>query len=338
MKKLNKYYVWHLLSLLLLALILVQTSAVAKSPVPSVILSKLIGEKQIHSKSKKYEDYFIPILDGTLHYKTVGSGPALVISNGGPGWTCEHIEDFGEQVASLGYRVIIYDQRGTGQSVLNRIDSTTVTLNLMLADVEQIRKHLNLKTWIVMGHSFGSMLSAMYAARFPNVIEKLILLSPPGTDLSFLSDYQANLNMRLSPEELANVRYWSSPERIEAQPAEAGYQQVVNTLSAFVNDKSKLPLLKQTINATTYTISVAQLVWSDLMWTNYDVSKQVRRYRNKCLVLAGRQDALSQHVIVETSNRFTKSQLHWLDECAHAIWVDQPDKTLEVINSFLKAR
>lgn len=287
--------------------------------------------------SDKFKHFNIPTKGGTLHFQTIGRGRTIVINNGGPGWTCKHIESFGEKIAALGYRVVMYDQRGTGRSVLTKTDSVTVTVEHMLGDLETLRSHLNLKTWTVLGHSFGSILSALYAARFPNVIEKLVLLAPPGTDLTFLSDYQANLNMRLTLEERENISYWSAPERLAEQPERAAYEQVVNTLSAFVYDKSQLPTLRASINTKTYNINVAQLVWSDLFRINYDISHQLEQFKNKCLIVAGKQDALSQSAIERTAHCFPKSELVWLDECAHILWADQPTALYSTIGKFLDA-
>lgn len=284
-----------------------------------------------------YEHHTIPIQDGILHYQTIGHGPTILLSNGGPGWTCEHIESLGRGVAELGYQMIIYDQRGTGQSTLSRIDSTTITMQKMIADMERLRNHLKLEKWIVMGHSFGSMLSAMYASRFPKVTEKLILLSPPGTDLEFLSDYQDNLNKRLSPEQLKNLSYWTSAARMTAEPEQAAYEQVMNTLPAFIHDKSKLPILEKAITKKTYSLPIGQLVWSDLFETNYYVTEDVKRFKNRCLIVAGRQDALPQQGFEQVAKQFLKSELHWIDECAHALWVDQPDKLYAIVGKFLKA-
>lgn len=283
-----------------------------------------------------YEHHAISIQDGILHYQIIGQGPTILLSNGGPGWSCEHIEPLGQGIASLGYRVLIYDQRGTGQSTLNRVDSTTISMEKMIADMEQLRRHLKLERWIVMGHSFGSMLSAMYASRFPKVIEKLILLAPPGIDLEFLSDYQDNLNKRLSPEQLKNIAYWTSTERMVKEPEQAAYEQVINTLPAFIYDKTKLPMLERVITKKTYSLAIGQLVWSDLFETNFNIVKDVKKFKNRCLIIAGRQDALPQQGFEQVAKQFLKSELRWIDECAHALWVDQPHELYEIVIKFLK--
>ena len=287
--------------------------------------------------SAKFEHFNIPTKGGTLHLQTIGQGRTVIINNGGPGWTCDHIKSFGESIAALGYRVIIYDQRGTGRSTLIKSDSTTITIENMLGDLETLRSHLKLKSWTVIGHSFGSILSMLYAARFPNAIERLVLLAPPGTDLTFLSDYQANLNMRLTNEEQENIAYWSAPERIDSLPERAAYEQVVNTLSAFVYDKNQLPVLKASIDMQTYNINVAQLVWKDLFRTNYDIGREMKKFKSKCLIVAGKQDALSQTVVEQTAHRILKSELVWLNECAHILWADQPTALYNTIGKFLDA-
>jgi pimeloyl-ACP methyl ester carboxylesterase len=142
--------------------------------------------------------------------------------------------------------------------------------------------------------------------------------------------------MRLSSEELDNLAYWSSPEKMSEQPERAAYEQVINTLSAFVYNKNQLPLLKASINRSTYNLKIAQMVWNDLLKIDYDITRQAKKFKNRCLIIAGRQDALSQRVIEQTANRFSNSELFWLDDCAHILWVDQPDKLYEIVGKFLK--
>src|SRR6476660_614183 len=62
--------------------------------------------------------------DVTLHYQTMGRGEPVLILSGGPGAPSTYLEPVYEDVARHA-RAILLDQRGTGRSVLTRIDSTT---------------------------------------------------------------------------------------------------------------------------------------------------------------------------------------------------------------------
>src|SRR5450432_3172955 len=100
---------------------------------------------------------------------------------------------------------IIYDQRGTGKSTLQKVDSSTITMKLMVEDLESLRVHLKIKKWIILGHSFGGMLASYYATLYPENIESLILSSSGGIDLGLLSYVSNRVDSRLTVGELDSL-------------------------------------------------------------------------------------------------------------------------------------
>ena len=62
------------------------------------------------------------------------------------------------------YRIILFDQRGTGKSKPNKLIESNTT-NFLINDIEKIRKKLNINKWIVGGGSWGSTLGLAYAIR-----------------------------------------------------------------------------------------------------------------------------------------------------------------------------
>jgi proline iminopeptidase len=87
----------------------------------------------------------------------------VLIINGGPGMNSDGFVGVAQKL-SKNNRTIIYDQRGTGRSTLTKTDTSTITMKLMAADIEALRKQLNIKSWIILGHSFGGMLASYYAS------------------------------------------------------------------------------------------------------------------------------------------------------------------------------
>lgn len=72
------------------------------------------------------------------------------------------------------YRIILFDQRGSGQSTPHA-DLTNNTTQELVNDMEVIRKHLNIKQWIIFGGSWGATLSLVYAQTHPENVLGLIL-------------------------------------------------------------------------------------------------------------------------------------------------------------------
>ena len=113
-----------------------------------------------------------PIHD--LYVEEVGNsaGQPVVFLHGGPGsgLSTKHRRFFDPKH----YRVILFDQRGSGQSDPHACLEENTTQHLV-ADIEQIRKFLGINRWLVFGGSWGSTLALVYAEAHPEVVTGLIL-------------------------------------------------------------------------------------------------------------------------------------------------------------------
>ncbi|SMC83208.1 alpha/beta fold hydrolase [Lentzea albidocapillata] len=114
--------------------------------------------------------------DGTeLAYREEGEGTPLIVLAGGPGRASEYLETLGGLDASR--RLIVLDNRGTGASD-EPADPFTYRRDMLVRDVEMLRRHLGLDVVDVVGHSAGAGIAMGYAADFPEHVGKLVLLTP----------------------------------------------------------------------------------------------------------------------------------------------------------------
>ena len=72
------------------------------------------------------------------------------------------------------YRVVLFDQRGCGQSTPagSTLENTTSHL---VADIEQLRHHLGVEQWLLFGGSWGSTLSLAYAIAHTDRVAGMVL-------------------------------------------------------------------------------------------------------------------------------------------------------------------
>src|ERR1700712_3378551 len=73
-----------------------------------------------------------------IYYRTFGTGKPLLIINGGPGMNSDGFIDLA-RILSKNNETIIYDQRGTGRSNVQKLDTSTITMKLMVQDLESLR-------------------------------------------------------------------------------------------------------------------------------------------------------------------------------------------------------
>ena len=109
-----------------------------------------------------------------LYYEQVGNsdGKPAVFLHGGPGGglTLDYRRYFNPDV----YRVVLFDQRGSGKSTPHASIEENTTWDLV-ADIERLREHLGIESWLVFGGSWGSTLALAYAETHPDRVTELVL-------------------------------------------------------------------------------------------------------------------------------------------------------------------
>lgn len=110
----------------------------------------------------------------TLHIEECGNplGTPVLFVHGGPGggYASIHRQFFNPSH----YRIILFDQRGSGKSRPHACLTNNTTAHL-IEDIEKIRRHLKIEKWLLFGGSWGSTLSLLYAQAYPERATGLIL-------------------------------------------------------------------------------------------------------------------------------------------------------------------
>jgi len=109
-----------------------------------------------------------------LYYEQCGNpdGQPVVFLHGGPG--AGLIPDYRRFFDPHAYRIILFDQRGSGQSTPHACLEDNTTWHLV-DDIERLRTELGIKHWLVFGGSWGSTLSLAYAEAHPERVRGLVL-------------------------------------------------------------------------------------------------------------------------------------------------------------------
>ncbi|GAA3379261.1 hypothetical protein GCM10020367_62100 [Streptomyces sannanensis] len=114
--------------------------------------------------------------DGTeLAYHLRGKGEPLICLPGGPMRATAYLGDLGGLDAHR--QLVLLDLRGTGDSAAPA-DPGTYRCDRHVDDVEALREHLGLHRIDVLAHSASANLATLYAARYPQRIATLVLVTP----------------------------------------------------------------------------------------------------------------------------------------------------------------
>jgi proline iminopeptidase len=151
-----------------------------------------------------------------LHSEAFGhpDSTLVVFLHGGPGGDYRALLH-GKELASHGYRVVFYDQRGSGLS--QRLPKSSYTsagigaLDIMYDELSGVIAHYrtkpNQKVYLV-GRSWGAILATGYAAKYPNRVQGLVVAEPGGLNWDDIKEYtKATRSFSLWGEFLNDAAY-----------------------------------------------------------------------------------------------------------------------------------
>lgn len=136
--------------------------------------------RTLYPAIEPYDHGMLPVGDGhEIYWEVCGNpeGKPAVFLHGGPGGGLA--DDYRRYFDPEQYRVVLFEQRGCGRSTPHASDpqadmSTNTTWHLV-ADIERLREHLGIDSWLVFGGSWGSTLALAYAQTHTARVTELVL-------------------------------------------------------------------------------------------------------------------------------------------------------------------
>lgn len=119
--------------------------------------------RQLYPLIEPYNEGYLKVSElHTIHYEESGNpqGKPVVVLHGGPGGGAAPL--YRQYFNPEKWRIVMFDQRGCGKSTPYAELRENTTWDLV-ADIEQLRKHLKIEQWVVFGGSWGSTLSLAYS-------------------------------------------------------------------------------------------------------------------------------------------------------------------------------
>jgi len=270
----------------------------------------------------------------TLAYRSYGEGPPVVLLSGGPGIASGYFDPVAEKLAAH-FHVIVLDQRGTGRSVLPRIDAETIQFDLYVDDLEALRADLGADQLTLLGHSWGGVLAMGYAARHPDRVRALVLVGSGGPTTAYLRWDQANILCRLTADEKAALLFWQDPGRFVADPARAVIEMSRITASAMTFERASVhALVAQTATPEAFNAEIT-LAMQPFLAQGYDFRPALAESRFPTLIVQGRQDPVGDATAREIHSALPNATIRFIEECGHWPFVEQAEEFFETVEPFL---
>lgn len=117
----------------------------------------------------------VVINDARLWYRVAGrpTGTPVLFLHGGPGQGSQSFAHFVGPHLERSHRMVYLDQRGAGRS--ERPWNEAYSIDLMVDDIEKLRRAWGVPQIAVIGHSFGTVLAMEYGAKYPNRLSRAVL-------------------------------------------------------------------------------------------------------------------------------------------------------------------
>jgi proline iminopeptidase len=103
----------------------------------------------------------VALADGyNINVEEIGSGFPLIVLHGGPGLDHSMFRPYLDPLGDE-FGLLYVDERGQGRS--ERVDPTTLSLEVFARDVDALAEALELDGFALLGHSFGAIIATYHA-------------------------------------------------------------------------------------------------------------------------------------------------------------------------------
>lgn len=309
----------HRLPLLIAAALLARSAALA-------------APRPVHPPGR-----YVAVSGAKLWVESEGQGGPLVLIAGGPGLAHDYFHPYFSALAAT-HRVLYYDAFGRGRSD-RAAAPREYSLARDVADIEGLRRALELPRIGLLGHSYGSLVALAYALAHPAAVSRLILVNPLlGGEMWQAANERCNQAIRRAlPDEWHELQRLRSRGMRSSAPA---HRQIYHLPAGyyFYQDAPAFSELPLGLNGDVYYAIAGDdadfTLSGDIL--RLDLRPRLARLKMPVLVLAGRHDRLAlPEYVLRFPSYAPRAQLVVFEKSGHFVFVEETAKALAAIRGFL---
>ncbi|MFV1987240.1 MAG: alpha/beta fold hydrolase [Gemmatimonadota bacterium] len=280
----------------------------------------------------------ISVDEAEIWYQTIGTGQPVIVIHGGPGldhgYLLPGLEPLGET-----NRLILYDQRGLGASTAP-LDSSSITMTRFLDDIDALRDRVaGVERISLLAHSWGAIPALLYAMRWPQRVDRLILMSPTEPGQRYATETAAAQEAKRLPEDVAAVDSISRTPAFQRGDRRASSQLFFHVFRGTfadptIADTAFHPMLAE--RTALQGRAVAALLMTPL--AGLDFWDQLTELDVPILIIRGTEDPIPLAMVREMEAALPNARLVEISGAGHFPFVEKRNETLEAIEAFLRER
>ncbi|QWU48094.1 alpha/beta fold hydrolase [Bacillus sp. NP247] len=274
------------------------------------------------------------------------NNPVLYL-HGGPGESCYDFSYHQAERLKDSLFVIMIDQRGVCRSE-EITEDEAFGLNDLIEDCEELKKVLQIEKWSIIGHSFGGYLALLYAATYPNSIERIIFEGPT-------FDFALTSRALLQKTGHLLKKYGKEEVAEESLAYSSGNASSKELLEAYIRLSAELEEKRMEI----YNYKEDETddsLYSDEEWDvfsnrsniHFDRLKlegachtsllsKIKEVENPMLLIVGKYDVVTCEKQIETFNKDARNGKYIVfEESGHTPHYEEAERFAETIIQFLK--
>ena len=252
----------------------------------------------------------------------------IVLLHGGPAAHCDYLLPAFARLADQ-YRLVLYDQRGGGRSTVEA--GVPLGFEAHLGDLDELMADVGARH--LCGYSFGGLIAAIFAARNPERVERLAIVSGAPA----WHGYRAALDAALAA---AQKSPWVSDERAalersemrETMTDEYRRRRFALSIAGYLAD----PRLCYGLTPFKVQAKAAEALYADL--GAYDLRHELSGLPgDRTLLIHGESDPIAISHAEETA-RLGAARLERLPGCGHVPYLEAPEAFFSILRAFMGER
>lgn len=293
----------------------------------------------------KFESKIYNIDGYNINVEVLGEGDPIFFLPGGPGNSHDYMQgNFGQYYKTN--TVVFFDWLGRGKSD-NANDKSEYSVENDVDLIEKLRKLLNFDKISLVGHSYGTVPAQRYSIKYPNNIEKMVLIN------GFHSGamWQANCDSYNHYTKTHFPEKWKKVDSLRALGYLSSEEPLLSVYGAFPTKYIYYHNTKLRQNSPKYKHrSMASDVYVAIIGKDgdFDVSgsmidqdyrKDLKRVKAKTLICAGRYDGVSTpEFAVQYKTFMPQAQFEMFEESAHNPYLEEPKKFFTIFEKFMEIK
>ncbi|UKY48332.1 alpha/beta fold hydrolase [Streptomyces inhibens] len=272
--------------------------------------------------------------DGTaLAFHVMGEGEPLFCLPGGPMRASAYLGDLGG--LSKQRQLVMLDLRGTGDSGIP-VDPATYRCDRQVLDVEALRRHLGLDRVDVLAHSAAGDLALLYAARYPERIRTLSLITARARALGV--DFTVEHRLEAAALRTAEPWFGSARDAFEAIWAGTATDAEFDAATPFFYGRwDAAAQAHAALEVEQCNEEAAEIYASSGAFEPAATRAAIAALRAPVLVLAGELDGGPRpRIAAAAAQLFPQAELTVQPGSGHYPWLDDPEHFTRTVDTFLR--